>query len=536
MMDQEFLKLLKDKKVADSYQYYDSCRYKLALARISYEALEKVINDFFIAGKESIQKFFADELETGKEEYKEHREVVDFCGIEIGISTAINKLTMEILSLLHNFFDTYAQWINACMLGENALDIGKVSLKNVEKEVAKYTEYTSQFVTDFCNIVKQEEYLYVADFNNTLKHRSQIYVKNSINFFTAEGSVAIPDFNKDGRPHLEEEVLNILKMALEFCEKQLCDSRNFIENYYSVADCLYTSHRIYNPKTYLLYASESDFQNNKPPVNHYYYVEVDPANVLPEYQIMLSTDKSSNESKKRIGIYNSPYPIIMIREKDSNNIIGIMKPVDNEIYKIGDSHSLCYRKYTVQTSDYEQEMFEAIYKGEFYYMPFLSDKTIFISKETEPNEKNISTLNRLKGCNSIKLFREIGSVESIAESISKEIYPLTINATTYEELYQAVVKLKDHWDTFQKDDYFKNEHLKYIFALTHMEGEERNKILQLTDELYENKDKAKKWYFKIIKIIHPDLNRDYQEQAKEAIEELNIIYGRIEKCFEEEDE
>ena len=47
MTDQEFLKLLKDKKVADAYQYYDSSRYKLALARISYEALDKIINNYF---------------------------------------------------------------------------------------------------------------------------------------------------------------------------------------------------------------------------------------------------------------------------------------------------------------------------------------------------------------------------------------------------------------------------------------------------------------------------------------------------------
>lgn len=127
-------------------------------------------------------------METGKGEYRVHNETVNYCGIEIGISIAMNKLTMEILSLLHNFFDTYAPWINAGLLGENALDIGKVSLKSVEREVAKYSEYASQFITDFCDIINQSEYLYVSDFNNTLKHRNQIYVENSINLFTLEES------------------------------------------------------------------------------------------------------------------------------------------------------------------------------------------------------------------------------------------------------------------------------------------------------------------------------------------------------------
>ena len=58
MTDQEFLKLLKDKKVADAYQYYDSSRYKLALARISYEALDKIINNYFETGKNPFKKSF----------------------------------------------------------------------------------------------------------------------------------------------------------------------------------------------------------------------------------------------------------------------------------------------------------------------------------------------------------------------------------------------------------------------------------------------------------------------------------------------
>ena len=112
---------------------------------------------------------------------------------------------------------------------------------------------------------------------------------------------------------------------------------------------------------------------------------------------------------------------------------------------------------------------------------------------------------------------------------------MTINALTYEELYQAVNKLNKHWDRVESDVYFKNENLKYIFALTHMGGEDRNKILRLTNELYENKDKAKKWYREISKMIHPDVNRGNKEQAEEAMKELRIIYDRIQKCFEEED-
>lgn len=46
MTDYKLLKLLKDKKVADAYQYFEACAYKLYLARLSYYALEKIITQY----------------------------------------------------------------------------------------------------------------------------------------------------------------------------------------------------------------------------------------------------------------------------------------------------------------------------------------------------------------------------------------------------------------------------------------------------------------------------------------------------------
>lgn len=37
----KLMKLLKDKKVADAYQYFEACSYKLYLADLSYSALER---------------------------------------------------------------------------------------------------------------------------------------------------------------------------------------------------------------------------------------------------------------------------------------------------------------------------------------------------------------------------------------------------------------------------------------------------------------------------------------------------------------
>ena len=127
----------------------------------------------------------------------------------------------------------------------------------------------------------------------------------------------------------------------------------------------------------MFYASKKDIEDSKAPINHYYYIEVDPTNFLTEYHIMLTMDRMGNCGEGgRIELYNSPYPIVMLREKNSENIIGIMKPEDGEIYEIKDFHSLCYRKYVVRTTDFEIEKTQAMCMGQFHYFPYLSDATI----------------------------------------------------------------------------------------------------------------------------------------------------------------
>ena len=66
-----------------------------------------------------------------------------------------------------------------------------------------------------------------------------------------------------------------------------------------------------------------------------------------------------------------------------------------------------------------------------------------------------------------------------------------------------------------------------------MDGKKRNEVIGLTDELYDNKNKAKKWYRNIAKIIRPDIKND--DRTKKAFNELNKLYKNIMNSFEEED-
>ena len=376
MEDYKFIKFLKDKKIADSYQYYEACNYKLYLAQLSLSALKNVVTDYQNKETAAIKKVYRVAATKGKRSYSAHAYSVNYLGVEASPTVIMDKLTMEIMSLLHNFFDTFAQWLNASLFAEDGLPMERVSLTKVAGKMGCFPEYTGQFITDVIALPSNPEYLYIADYNNTLKHRRQIYVENKFDILSIKGSVAVPEFEKDGRPHLKEDMLDLLKKKIDFCSGFLDASKTYIETFFSNSDNQHVSHRLYNPKTYLFFESENDWRAMRSPVNHYHYIEVDATNVLDSYQILLVCDRMDGFNDESIEMFNSPYPIIMLRDPVSEKIIGIMKPDDGLSISIKDEKEIYYRKYTPQTTGYEQEMYMAICKDEsFHYYPFLSDMT-----------------------------------------------------------------------------------------------------------------------------------------------------------------
>jgi len=80
-------------------------------------------------------------------------------------------------------------------------------------------------------------------------------------------------------------------------------------------------------------------------------------------------------------------------------------------------------------------------------------------------------------------------------------------------------------DDKESDKYFKSKQHRYIFALVELDGESRARILEITKELYNDKDKAKIWRDKIIKLIHPDLCTI--EGCEKAMAKVNALYSRM---------
>lgn len=376
MKDYKFLKFLKEKKIADAYQYYESCSYKIYLAELSFSALKNVVSDYQKEETAVVEKVHKDAVTKGKGSYIVHVSSVNYLGIDVSPTVIMDKLTMEIMSLLHNFFDTFAQWLNASLFAEDGLPMERVSFKKVVSKISQFSEYTGQFIDYVSSLPSKSDYHYIEDYNNTLKHRHQIYIENEFDFFAIKGSVSIPKFKKDKELHAREDALDVLRKKISFCKEALDSSRTYIERYFRQTDNQHVSHRFYNPKTYLLFESKEDYEAMRFPINHYYYIEVDGSNLLDSYQFLLVCDQMDGSPDENIEVFNSPYPIIMLREKETEKIIGILKPDDNNSVSIKDDKEIYYRKYIPQTTDYEYEMQMAICSDEiFHHYPKLSYPT-----------------------------------------------------------------------------------------------------------------------------------------------------------------
>ena len=146
-------------------------------------------------------------------------------------------------------------------------------------------------------------------------------------------------------------------------------------------------------------------------------------------------------------------------------------------------------------------------------------------------------IEKLRNISTIEELKKIGSVENIVKEIENVIKPLSIRKEKkieYKELFEIVKLLKDKWKDFENDDYFKNERSKYLFCLTEVDGEKRNKYIGLTDNLYHDPKLAKKWYYKISKILNPNANPTNKVTA-EAFNNLKKLYDVVNSVFEEDD-
>lgn len=377
-MQYEFIKLLADRKLLDSVQFIHSTEFKLYSARLSIDALKRLFDEQTEKNEAERNALFEDAIKNGRGTIRATRDDVDFFGEEIGRSIVIDKLVVEIFSVLHSFFDNFAQVINAMLYADNGIqNLGRVDYQKVIKKLPKFSEYIGAEISELSDAVAKDEYIYISDFNNIVKHRHQIFVKGKFNLFNGDSSLETSKFHKDSNFHESKEAIKMIEDCYQFSYKLFYDFMDYAETYYATTENKYVASRIYNPKTELIFDNMDDYRAMKNPKNSIHYVELDSLNLLTEYRVLL---KNPNDDIERFETFNSIYDFIAVRDKVTKKNVAYLVPDDNESFDMKDGRLIQYRKYRLETVDFQFEIGKKTLDSNFRVLPALSDTTVHVLK------------------------------------------------------------------------------------------------------------------------------------------------------------
>src|SRR5690554_6823149 len=108
---------------------------------------------------------------------------------------------------------------------------------------------------------------------------------------------------------------------------------------------------------------------------------------------------------------------------------------------------------------------------------------------------NGTNMKELYEVSSVGELKKLGELSELIIRLEKIVFPLKVPADSYEELLAVISTLKENWLPFKKG-YFVSKRAEYIYYLLEHEGERREKLLGIDDEIYSDKKVAKKWYKK----------------------------------------
>lgn len=154
------------------------------------------------------------------------------------------------------------------------------------------------------------------------------------------------------------------------------------------------------------------------------------------------------------------------------------------------------------------------------------------------NRKKPLTIEQIIESNSL---REEGTLEEISNLIKKEISPLQLPEKTSFDSLEKIVKeiiypiynYKNKKDEY-KNEYFKSEQAELTFYLVELDRKEKVKQLKkfgYNDMFYNDKDLVKKWYKKMSKLVHPDINN--LKKSNEAFDQLKKLVSDFNVEFED---
>lgn len=384
------LSTLKENKILDSYQFLVSTSYKLEMVKFNYERIKELLKKW---EENECGMVFEVTHEDNKiiKKFRGFNDNVNFLGQEVDRAVIVNKLVNESFSLLHSFFDNFAQFVNSAFLNVDTIDIKRCSIKNV---IAKLSTLglTEPIMMNIIDIENNDLYKYVEDFNNIVKHQYQIFTKMSVDILknsivSNAGNATIPSFEKGNNQYTEEEILEKLEKTIEYCENLQNDFINYILTQTNTIDT-----RIYNPKTHCQFKSKEDYEKRQNLDMGYHYIEVSDTNIEDEYGIMLVSDM---KEEYVLEYYNCPYDFIVLLdetsgEKSFDAFLGYLKPIDGRNITIRDNKIIEYRKYKsykiADNQQYLTDIISAMTTPNLTVHPLLSETTfVYIDEKTKEN-------------------------------------------------------------------------------------------------------------------------------------------------------
>jgi len=383
---EKLIKIFDENMILDSIQYFNSITHKLHSAKISLEALENIVLDQVEVLENEYGSLFKEANGNVTLKVESIEDKVEFYGVEINRKLAIDKLTIEIFSILHGFFDNLAQYLNTVLFANDGVCADDVSFHKLTEELDNFIEYPEELRNLIKGAKDEIEFKYLRDVNNVIKHRFQILSSSSFNIFNGIHSLLLPEIVKKNRVYDKRDLVEIVTKCFMYCETFFDLINESLIDYFSSNKHQRVSGRIYNPKIYIVFENDKNFKEGKPQQSMY-YIQQDSNLLLDYYSILM---KRIDNDKNVHDIYNCPYIFIaVVNEKKAP--LGYLKPCDTTEYELVSGRPSLYRKYELIKENFHGEYFENLFAGVIKYHPLLTDAEIIIlNKEGEKTKGTIT--------------------------------------------------------------------------------------------------------------------------------------------------
>ncbi|MEE4184119.1 hypothetical protein [Pseudomonas viridiflava] len=115
---------------------------------------------------------------------------------------------------------------------------------------------------------------------------------------------------------------------------------------------------------------------------------------------------------------------------------------------------------------------------------------------------------------------KIGSLDVLRSKLEEVVAPLKVNAHSYNEILEVIEVLKEKWLPLSQL-IFTSKRQQIIYFLLEHDGEKRNALLGITDDMYEDQEAATKWFRRLAQIIRADINTDARSaQAFQVLQDI----------------